>query len=42
MVMRKKNLFKALLNFFSKSDAFLLAELLEKNLHKEMIRFDEI
>ena len=42
MVMRKKNLFKALLNFFSKSDAFLLAELLEKNLHKETIRFDEI
>jgi hypothetical protein len=42
MTIRKKNLFKALLNFFSKSDAFLLAELLEKNLHKETIRFDEI
>jgi hypothetical protein len=42
MTRRKKNLFKALLNFFSKSDAFLLAELLEKNLHKETIRFDEI
>jgi hypothetical protein len=40
--MRKNNLFKALLDFFSKSDAFLLAELLEKNLYKETICFDEI
>ena len=42
MVMRKKNLFNALLDVYDQSDAFLLAELLEKNLHKETIRFDEI
>ena len=42
MTMRKKNLFKALLDVYDQSDAFLLAELLEKNLHKETIRFDEI
>jgi hypothetical protein len=36
------NLLNALLNFFSKSDAFLLAELLKDNLHKETIRYDEI
>lgn len=42
MAMRKSNLLNSLLNFFSKSDAFLLAELLNKNLYKEAIRFDEI
>jgi len=36
------NLLNALLNFFSKGDAFLLAELLKDNLHKETIRYDEI
>jgi hypothetical protein len=40
--MRENNLFNALLNFFSKSDAFLLAELLKDNLHKETFRYDEI
>ena len=35
-------LFNALLDLFSKSDAFLLSELLENNLYKETIRFDEI
>jgi hypothetical protein len=40
--MRKKNLFNSLLNFFSKSDAFLLAELLKDNLFKDTIRYDEI
>jgi len=36
------DLFNALLILFSKSDAFLLAELLENNLYKETIRYDEI
>jgi hypothetical protein len=40
--MRENNLFNALLILFSKSDAFLLAELLENNLYKETIRYDEI
>jgi hypothetical protein len=40
--MKKSNLFNALLNFFSESDAFLLEELLKDNLHKETIRYDEI
>lgn len=40
--MRKNNLLNALFNLFSKNDAFLLAELLEKNLYKETIRYDEI
>jgi hypothetical protein len=40
--MRENNLFNALLIFFSKSDAFLLAELLKNNLYKETIRYDEI
>ena len=40
--MREKNLFNSLLNFFSKSDAFLLAELLKGNLFKDTIRYDEI
>jgi len=40
--MRENNLFNALLDFFSKSDAFLLSELLKDNLYKETIRFDEI
>jgi len=42
MAMGKSNLFNALLVFFSKSDAFLLSELLKDNLHKETIRYDEI
>ena len=42
MAMKKNNLLNALLNFFSKTDAFLLAELLKDNLHKETIRYDEI
>ena len=33
--MRENNLFNALSNFFSESDAFLLAELLKDNLCKE-------
>jgi len=40
--MRENNLFNALLNFFSKSDAFLLAEFLKDNLYKETIRYQEI
>jgi hypothetical protein len=40
--MRENHLFNALLDFFSKSDAFLLAELLKDNLHKETIQYDEI
>ena len=40
--MREKNLFNSLLNFFSKSDSFLLAELLKDNLFKDTIRYDEI
>ena len=40
--MRKKNLFKALLDVYDQSDAFLLSEFLKENLHKETIRFDEI
>ena len=40
--MRENNLFNALLIFFSKSDAFLLAELLKDNLYQETIRYDEI
>jgi len=40
--MRKNNLFNALLIFFSKSDAFLLAKLLKENLYKETIRYEEI
>ncbi len=40
--MRENNLFNALLILFSKSDAFLLAELLKNNLYKETIRYDEI
>jgi len=40
--MRENNLFNALLNLFSKSDAFLLAELLKDNLYKETIRYQEI
>jgi hypothetical protein len=40
--MRENHLFNALLDFFSKSDAFLLAELLKGNLHKETIQYDEI
>jgi hypothetical protein len=40
--MRKSNLLNALLNLFSKSDAFLLAELLNNNSHKETIRYEEI
>jgi hypothetical protein len=40
--MREKHLFNALLNFFSKRDAFLLAELLKDNLYQETIRYDEI
>jgi len=40
--MRENNLFNALLIFFSKSDAFLLAELLKNYLYKETIRYDEI
>ena len=40
--MREKNLFNSLLNFFSKSDAFLVAELLKDNLFKDTIRYDEI
>ena len=42
MTMRKKNLFKALLDVYDQSDAFLLSEFLKENLHKETIRFDEI
>lgn len=41
-VMRKSNLFNALLNFFSETDAFLLAKLLKDNLYKETIRYQEI
>jgi len=40
--MREKHLFNALLDFFSRSDAFLLTELLKDNLYKETIRYDEI
>ena len=40
--MMENRLFNAFLNFFSKSDAFLLTELLKDNLHKETIRYDEI
>ncbi len=40
--MRENNLFHALLNLFSKSDAFLLSELLKDNLYKETIRYQEI
>jgi hypothetical protein len=40
--MRENNLFNALLILFSKSDAFLLTELLKDNLYKETIRYDEI
>ena len=40
--MRENNLFNALLNFFSKNDAFLLAEFLKDNLYKETIRYQEI
>ena len=40
--MRKNNLLNVLLSFFSKSDAFLLAELLKDNLYKETIRYQEI
>jgi hypothetical protein len=40
--MKENNLFNALLNFFSKSDAFLLTELLKDNLCKETIRYQEI
>jgi len=40
--MMKNHLFNAFLNFFSKSDAFLLTELLKDNLHKETIRYGEI
>ncbi len=35
--MEKNNLLNALMNLFSKSDAFLLAQLLKDNLHKETI-----
>jgi hypothetical protein len=42
MAMRENNLLNVLLNFFSKSDAFLLAGLLKDNLYKETIRYDEI
>lgn len=38
----ENNLFNVLLNLFSKSDAFLLAELLKDNLYKETIRYQEI
>jgi hypothetical protein len=40
--MRENHLLNALLDLFSKSDAFLLSELLKDNLHKETIRYDEI
>jgi hypothetical protein len=40
--MREHNLFNALLNFFSETDAFLLAKLLKDNLCKETIRYQEI
>jgi len=40
--MMENNLFNVLLNLFSKSDAFLLAELLKDNLYKETIRYQEI
>jgi hypothetical protein len=40
--MMENHLFNAFLNFFSKSDAFLLAQLLKDNLYKETIRYDEI
>ncbi len=40
--MGEDNLFNALLDLFSKSDAFLLAELLRDNLYKETIRYQEI
>ena len=40
--MRENHLFNALLDFFSKRDAFLLAELLKENLYQETIRYDEI
>ncbi len=39
---RENNLFNAFLNFFSETDAFLLAELLKNNLCKETIRYQEI
>jgi hypothetical protein len=42
MAMRKSNLLNALLNLFSKSDAFLLAEFLNNNLYKETIRYKDI
>ena len=40
--MRKNTLFNALLDVYDESDAFLLAEFLEKHLHKGSIRYDEI
>jgi len=40
--MKKNNLFKALLDVYDQSDAFLLSEFLKKNLHKETIRYQEI
>lgn len=40
--MEKNNLLNALLNLFSKSDAFLLAQLLKDNLHKETILYQDI
>ena len=40
--MGKNNLFNALLNWFPKSDAVLLAELLDNHLHKETICYHEI
>ena len=36
------HLFNVLLDFFSKGDAVLLAELLKANLHKETVRYQEI
>jgi hypothetical protein len=40
--MRNNNIFNVLLDVYDESDAFLLAGLLEDNLHKETIRYDEI
>ena len=40
--MKDNNLFNALSNVFSKSDAFLLTGLLKDNLYKETIRYQEI
>ena len=40
--MRKDNLLNTLLNFFSKSDAFLLSALLNNHLYKETIRYEDI